>query len=367
MSESKIKYATIHYQKYLKLDQLLSAQDLRSVQLNQPAHEEMLFIIIHQVYELWFKQIIHELNSVIEVFADNEVIESSLGVAIGRLNRVEAILKLLVEQIGIMETMTPLDFLDFRNYLFPASGFQSFQFRMVESILGLPEEQRMTYHGQSYSSVFPKEQQEALEKLYKKGTLFDTVNAWLERTPFLKLNDFDFLKLYKKAVQSMIAKEHKAISASEYLSDKEKEMRIKMVGNTNTYFESILDREKYEELVRSGQKRLSYEATFAALFINLYREEPILHLPFQFITSLIDIDNQFTAWRHRHAQMVLRMIGNKMGTGGSSGHEYLRKTSERHQIYTDFHNLATMLIPRSELPLLPKEIKEQLNFHFNVT
>lgn len=367
MSESKIKYSTVHYQQYLKLDQILGAQKLRSVELGEPAHEEMLFIIVHQVYELWFKQIIHELTSVIEVFADKEVIESSIGVAIGRLNRVEAILKLMVEQIGIMETMTPLDFLDFRNYLFPASGFQSYQFRVVESLLGLPKEQRMTYHGKSYSSVFPLEQQKALEEIYEKGTLMDTVNAWLERTPFLVLDDFDFLKLYREAVTSMLQKEHTAIMHSDYLSAKEKEMRAKMVGSTDTYFQSILDREEYEKMRREGKKRLSYEATFAALFINLYREEPILHLPFQFITSLMDIDNQMTAWRHRHAQMVLRMIGNKMGTGGSSGHEYLNKTTEKHQIYSDFHNIATLLIPRSELPHLPLKIKKQLNYHFNVT
>ena len=110
MSEVKGKYATIHYQKYLQLDEILNAQTLRSAALEKPAHEEMLFIIVHQVYELWFKQIIHELESVIEVFADNEVIESSLGVAIGRLNRVEEILKLMVKQIGIMETMTTFGF-----------------------------------------------------------------------------------------------------------------------------------------------------------------------------------------------------------------------------------------------------------------
>ena len=359
------KYTTIHYQNYLNLEQLLTAQQLRSVQLREPAHEEMLFIIVHQVYELWFKQIIHEVESVIEFFADKEVIESSLGVAIARLNRVEEILQLLVQQIGIMETMTPLDFLDFRNYLFPASGFQSFQFRKIECLLGLPDQQRMTYHGHSYSSVFPEEQQQELNRIYENGTLLETVNEWLERTPFLNLNGFDFLQAYRKAVQAMLEKENKAIMASEYLTEKEKAMRTKMVGSTDTYFQAIMNRQTHNELMEEGQKRLSYEATVAALFINLYREEPILQLPFQFMTCLVDIDNQLTAWRYRHAQMVLRMIGNKIGTGGSSGHEYLFKTAQKHQIFTDFHNISTLLIPRSELPELPGDIREQLNFHFN--
>ena len=366
MKEQEGKYSTIHYQKYLKLEEILSAQELRSEQLGKPAHEEMLFIIVHQVYELWFKQIIHEVKSVKELFADEEVVESSLGVAVGRLTRVREILELMVKQIGIMETMTPLDFLDFRNYLFPASGFQSFQFRVAESMLGLPNKQRITYHGHEYSSVFPVYQQLELKKIYEQGTLFDTVNAWLERTPFLELDGFNFVEEYKVAVKSMLDKEKEAIVSTEYLTDTEKQQRLKMVGGTDTYFESILDRDKHNELVAEGKKRLSYEATLAALFINLYRDEPILHLPFQFMTCLIDIDNQMTTWRYRHAQMVLGMIGNKIGTGGSSGHEYLSKTATKHQIYTDFHNISTLLIPRSDLPPLPSNIRQQLNFHFNV-
>lgn len=359
------KYSTIHYQKYLKLEQILGAQDLRSTQLEEPAHEEMLFIIVHQVYELWFKQIIHELQSVLEMFSLEHIKDTHLSICIGRMNRVQAILKLMVEQISIMETMTPLDFLDFRNYLFPASGFQSFQFRTVECLLGLPQQQRITYHDQKYSSVFPEEQQKKLEDIYKYGTLLEKVNDWLERTPFLNLEGFDFMKAYKESVNNMIQKESSVIAASEYLSDKEKEMRLKMLGGTDTYFKAILSRDAHNQFVEAGKKRLSYEATVGALFINLYRDEPILQLPFQFITCLIDIDNQLTTWRYRHAQMVLRMIGNKIGTGGSSGHEYLAKTAQKHQIFSDFHGISSLLIPRSELPQLPKGIQEQLRFHFN--
>lgn len=366
MKTAKGKYSTVHYQKYLKLEELLGAQELRSAELTKPAHEEMLFIIVHQVYELWFKQIVHELESVIEFFEDNEVIESSLSIAIARLNRVEAILKLLVEQISIMETMTPLDFLDFRNYLVPASGFQSFQFRAIECLLGLPEEQRMTYFGQKYSAGFEEDKQKQLDNIYKKGTLLDKVNAWLERTPFLNLNGFDFLNAYKKSVKEMLRKETAAVMASEYLTDEAKKKRAEMIASTDTYFQAILKKETHKQLMKEGKKYLSYEATVGALFINLYRDEPILHLPFQFMTCLMDIDNQMTNWRYRHAQMVLRMIGNKIGTGGSSGHDYLSKTAQKHQIFTDFHHISTLLIPRSELPELPKDIRQQLNFHFNV-
>jgi tryptophan 2,3-dioxygenase len=109
---------------------------------------------------------------------------------------------------------------------------------------------------------------------------------------------------------------------------------------------------------------MSYDATIAALFINLYRDEPILHLPFRLLVTLTEIDEALTTWRYRHAQMVMRMIGNKIGTGGSSGHAYLHKTAEKHHIFKDLHAIATLLIPRSELPELPKHLKEQLDFNF---
>ncbi len=362
--QTKGKYTTIHYQDYLELDKVLQAQKLRSAALDNPAHEEMLFIIVHQVYELWFKQIIHELESVIEFFADGEVIESSIGVATRRMVRVEEILKLMVQQISVLETMTPLDFLDFRHYLFPASGFQSFQFRAVECLLGLPEKQRMTYHGHSYASVFPQEQQDQLAAIYERGTLLEIVNDWLERTPFLHRDGFDFIDLYRTAVQKMLSQESDAIKESQYLNDQQKEKRLEMVAGTDDYFASILDQKTHERLMKEGKKRLSYKATLAALFINLYREEPILNLPFNFMTSIIDVDNQLTTWRYRHAQMVLRMIGNKVGTGGSSGHQYLAKTAEKHQIFGDFHSISTLLIPRSSLPTLPKRIKDELSYYF---
>ncbi|MFT4664241.1 MAG: tryptophan 2,3-dioxygenase, partial [Gammaproteobacteria bacterium] len=322
------KYSTIHYQSYLKLDELLGAQKLRSEELNEvPAHEEMLFIITHQSYELWFKQIIHEVESVIEMFNNDNVDERSFGTAVARLNRVIEIFKLLIEHIRIMETMTALDFLDFRNYLFPASGFQSVQFRKIENLLGLPEETRLTYGNHHYASAFSEEDAKELEEIRKNRNLFKTVQEWLERTPFLKFGDFQFLKYYKESVERMVNKEAEAIKASEYLSDKEKEMRLKMMGSTDTYFESILDPKVHQQMMDEGKQRLSYQATLAALMISLYNEEPLLQMPYKFLICLVDIDELLTSWRQRHAQMVMRMLGRKIGTGGSSGHEYLEKTA----------------------------------------
>jgi tryptophan 2,3-dioxygenase len=100
------------------------------------------------------------------------------------------------------------------------------------------------------------------------------------------------------------------------------------------------------------------------LLIVLYRDEPILHLPFQLLTALMDIDEQFTAWRYRHALMTHRMIGNKIGTGGSTGYNYLKATVDRYKVFADLFNLSTFLIPRSRLPELPEEMKRNLGFHY---
>ena len=270
MKDESQKYDTINYHSYLALDQLLSAQQLRSVELDgKAAHDEMLFIVVHQAYELWFKQIIFELESVLKHFRTDDVDERKIGTDVARLNRIIQIQQLLIDQIAIMETMTPLDFLDFRNYLFPASGFQSFQFRMIENLLGLQEWRRITYNGAPYYSVFSEEQQAALKTATAHGSLFDAVEDWLERTPFIELEDFDFLESYRKAVDRMLDKEQKAIKATPYLDEEEKAMRLTMLGNTDTYFESVLNKEHHDALRREGKLRLSYDATVAALFINL--------------------------------------------------------------------------------------------------
>lgn len=366
MSESNDKkFTTVHYHQYLALDKIIDAQHLRSAELeDKAAHEEMLFIIVHQAYELWFKQIIHEINSVNEMFSKRWVDEKNLGISVGRLTRVSKILGLLIKQIEVLETMTALDFLDFRNYLFPASGFQSFQFRMIEVMLGLQTKNRLSYNGKPYSFVFTDEQKVELERIEDAGSLFENVQGWLERTPFLEFKNFGFLEAYKEAVSKMLGREEAAIKATEYLSEESKKMRLGMLGGTESYFKSVFDESHHKKMQEEGQTRLSYKATIASLLIRLYKDQPILHMPSMLLQGLIDIDELMTTWRFRHAQMVMRMIGNKMGTGGSSGHSYLAKTADMHKIFNDFHNISSLMIPRSELPDLPEGVIKELGFHF---
>jgi hypothetical protein len=104
-----------------------------------------------------------------------------------------------------------------------------------------------------------------------------------------------------------------------------------------------------------------------ALLITLYRDEPLLMLPYRFLAALVDLDEQFTIWRYRHALMVQRQLGSKVGTGGSSGYQYLRATAERHKVFTDLNALPTFLIPRMMLPPLPDDVKAHLAYHFNIS
>ena len=175
--------AELHYHDYLQLDKILNAQSPESDKRNLSAHDEMLFIIIHQVYELWFKQLHYETNSIVEIMKKPALNDNSpeLQTVVHRLNRMVTILKLLVHQIDVMETMTPMDFLDFRDMLRPASGFQSWQFKELEAKLGLKYEQR---HGQEYYiSQLREEHIEIIRKAESEKSLLELVNSWLERMP----------------------------------------------------------------------------------------------------------------------------------------------------------------------------------------
>jgi len=359
------KYSSMHYNDYLELKNILNSQNLRSVEVGHPAHDEMLFIIIHQVYELWFKQIIHELGSIADMMKDGKFDETNMGTATARLYRVCEIQKVMIEQIRILETMTPLDFLDFRNYIIPASGFQSFQFRIAEIMLGLRRDERLQYNQSVYASVFDDEKRAILEKLESQNSLFDLVEQWLERTPFLKTDRFNFKESYISAVKNMTQKERDSINETDYIAQQDKDIRLNMLQQTENYILSALDESKHKTMQENAEIRLSHKAVMGALLINLYRDMPILRQAFAFLTALVEIDEQFTHFRFRHSQMVLRMLGKKMGTGGSSGYEYLRSTVEKHKIFADLHNISTLLIPRSDLPELPEETLKQLGYYFN--
>ncbi len=358
---------TITYATHLKLERLLSCQERQSEKYGRPAHDEMLFIIVHQAYELWFKQILFELNRVQDIFSGSEVDDPGLGQAVHLLGRIVEIQKLLLQQIDVLETMTPLDFVDFRNQLFPASGFQSLQFRLLETQLGLKRHERLAFDKRPFDARLSPQDRKRLRDAEARPSLCELVGAWLERTPFVSVAGYDFREVYRQAVTEMLDREAEVVRTKPDLGDEETKAELDSLAAARTRFDSIFDEAKHRELRESGVWRLSWHALQAALFINFYRDEPALQLPFRLLTTLMDIDSNLTSWRYRHALMVQRMIGHKVGTGASSGHEYLQRTAERHRVFWDLFALSTFFIPRSRLPQLPDEIRRALGYRYSGT
>ncbi len=322
----------LYYGNYLQLDKITGAQQPESFKPgNAPAHDEMLFIIIHQAYELWFKQILFEVNSVIDILNKPALNDNSpeMQTVVHRLKRVTTILRVLVQQIDIMETMTPMDFLDFRDMLRPASGFQSYQFKILEAKLGLKFEHR---HGQGYYTSQLKEKDIAIIKEAENTpSVLQLVNAWLERMPFI---DEVFWNNYREVYISSLA-------------DAEKD--------NASLFDKIFNE-------ADPERSLTPVACRSALFIMLYHGYPMMELPFQLLDTLIETDNQLASWRNRHINMVQRMIGTRIGTGGSTGAGYLKGAMDKHYIFRELAQLNSFLVDRRKLPVLPAEVAEKLGY-----
>lgn len=330
----------VYYGAYLQLDKILNAQELESEKEGVKANDEMLFIIIHQTYELWFKQILHELNIVRSVFKQPNISNNSPDVynCVHRLKRVSNILQIAVSQMSVMETMTPLDFLDFRDLLRPASGFQSIQFKILEAALGLSFDDR---HGKGYyTSQLKPEDVERVKKAESEESLLSLVNKWLLRMPFITDSSYwedttSFWQQYRDAY------------ASSLMEGEKQNLQL------------------FDELFINGKsegRKLSLESNRNALFIMLYRDYPLLHLPYELLSILLEIDEQLSMWRYRHIHMVQRTIGKRVGTGGSTGAQYLRGAADSHYIFKEFSELTSFLLPRHSLPKLPANLVSDLSF-----
>ncbi len=339
----------LYYSEYIELERILNSQHPRSFEKMEDGNDEMLFIIIHQAYELWFKQIIFELDLVRNTFERGRINDNAgdMSNAVHKLKRIVKILELVNQQVSVLETMTALDFLEFRNYLLPASGFQSKQFRLIEAKLGLKMEERhkKEYYKHTRRGSLSEDDSREVSRAESESTLKGLIVQWLERMPFFDERYWvDYLSAGNADSNKFWSDYRKAYEAS--LSDGE---RGRLAEFDKVFF-------------AEGRGDLSPEAMQSALFITLYRDLPIFQMPFELLNTLSEIDELLSNWRYRHFMMVRRMIGIRAGTGGTSGAGYLEGTLSQHYIFREVTELATFLIERSKLPELPKVLKEKVSF-----
>ncbi len=347
-----------YYTDYLQLEKVLDAQHPYSFEPgHQPAHDEMLFIIIHQAYELWFKQIQYELDYIMGVFEKEKIDDNSedLNLVNHRLHRITRIYELLNQQVHILDTMTPLDFLEFRNLLTPSSGFQSVQFRLIEARLGLALDNRhqSAYYKRTGEGGFTQPHFTAINSIEEKPTLLQLVNRWLERLPFFdgaywppaQNGEQSFWQQYRIVYQQGLSeKEVSKLADFDYVF-------LEQTGSFS---------DEQQQALRSS---LSNKAMQAALFIMLYRDFPVFQTGYQILDNLIELDHLMATWRHKHLVMVRRMIGLRVGTGNTSGAGYLEGALNRHYIFKDLSSLSTYLIERRKLPKLPEELIRHLSYN----
>lgn len=356
----------MNYSDYLQLDKVLDAQTTQSGKWDEEQHDELLFIIIHQTYELWFKQILYELDSVADMFASessflrgSQVSDSGL-----RLGRVVKILRILVQQFDILETMDAQAFHDFRDFLAPASGFQSKQFRLLENTLGLRKEQRIQHSGCPYFQHLREEDQEDVLIREEKPTLLSHVGTWLESVLERACGDegFDFAEYMRKAIRQ--AAEHDRRAMDKFRArrgpEEERKQRAELEKKLEAHLR-LFSPEEHARLVSSGIRQLSFKATMSCVMVHSFRAEPAMAPIHAVLSHLVEIDELLAQWRHRHSLIVLRMLGTKSGTGGSSGHAYLTQVMARSRIFIDLCHAMHYLLPQHALPALPPSIHRRVS------
>ena len=337
------------YGDYLQLPELLSLQgENRGV-----SPDEMHFIIVHQTFELWFKQVIRELTEVRDILNQNHVPEDDIPRAVDHLRRTTEIFRLMGNQWTVVETITPQGFLAFRDGLGTASGFESYQMREFEILLGLANEDRL--YGMDPIATFrklaDKSERDAailarLEDAASKPSLFDSILRWISRTPIMgsTTGDEDDDAVVAAYVDSHLAA-HEAIG---------KEAAARMSG-----YGASTPEQAAQRFTASHQAAIEYlrpdgkihRARAGLLFIESYRELPLLTWPRTLIDAIVELEESMVKWRHAHARMVERIMGRRMGTGGTSGVDYLDATSQ-YRIFKDLWAVRTILIKPQSRPTL---------------
>jgi len=337
------------YADYLQLHELLELQgDDRGI-----SSDEMHFIIVHQTFELWFKQVIRELSEARDILGEDRVPEDDIPRAVDHLGRTTEIFQLMANQWAVLETLTPQGFLAFRDDLGTASGFESFQMREFEILLGLENEDRIGGMDPltNFRAMAEVDERGAamlarLEDAMSKPSLCESVMNWVERTPIMgspygSKGDAENVRAYVEThleSHRVVCAEAAERSAGWGAGDPSK-----MAARMTAAHEGAVD-----FLMPSGEVS---RVRAGLLFIESYRELPLLTWPRKLIDAIVELEESMVKWRHAHARMVERIMGRRIGTGGTSGVDYLDATSQ-YRIFKDLWGVRTILVKPQERPTL---------------
>jgi tryptophan 2,3-dioxygenase len=354
----------MNYWDYIHVERLLSLQRGLHDDDESISNDEVLFITVHQIFELWFKLMLRELTSVRALFRKNPVPDQALAAGTRSLRRCVTILESATQHWRVVETLTPRDYLGFRDQLIGASGFQSAQMREIEVLLGLDDGKRIACMGESsYKDLLRNPDGSASPALKRVETrisegdsLKDALYEWLARTPIDGSSDPKhvesylerFLTAHQEQSQGTLeaAKKVAPTEADEALLDKRYAREMKAAA--------AFLRADDENLSEEERSRLRHIRA-SLVFIESHRELPRLAWPREVIETTLALEQAMIVWRQRHARMVERMIGRRTGTGGSRGVDYLDATALRYRIFDEIWAVRSLLLRHDLTPELANE------------
>jgi tryptophan 2,3-dioxygenase len=363
----RVSHKPTAYWEYIRVEELLSLQGGLESNDAHLSNDEVMFITIHQIDELWFKLAVRELLSVRDLFAKERVPEQTLASAVRGIRRMAILFHRIADHFELMETMTTRDYLAFRDKLSPASGFQSAQLREIEILMGLAESDRIPL-GPSSGYLAALRNSDGSEspasarvarRLVDRPTLKEAIDDWLFRTPIGGASPEEpgdaakverFIEAYLGAHRAEIDRA-RAHAEHDALSQKDREhlaARYAREADSAAAFLRAHDQPQEERAKRSRIRA-------ALVLIEGYRELPLLAWPREVIDAIVALEQAFVIFRQRHARMVERIIGRRTGTGGSAGVEYLDNTALRYRVFHDVWAVRTLQIREAALPPLENE------------
>jgi len=352
----------MNYWEYIRVEELLSLQGGFDGDEAKVDNDEALFIVVHQIYELWFKLILRELTAARDLFCQNPVPDQRLASAARSFRRVIAIFEQAIQHFRVMETLTTRDFLEFRDRLIPASGFQSAQLREIEILLGLEDEARIPIGREgSYKEALrtasgdPSPATRRVEARVASGpSLRHVLYEWLSRTPVDGGSDPEAVRSF---LQSYIAAQRDdcrrrvqiAIDKALTPGDVER-LRARYEAEIAQAAAFLMAEDDPAADEPTREKRRAVRA--GIVFIESYRELPRLSWPREVLDNVIAMEQAMLIWRQRHARMVERVIGRRTGTGGSAGVDYLDQTALRYRVFGDLWAVRTLLLRKPSVPAI---------------